>query len=139
MTHYGVLASLLPRSFFRCRLWQTSQRGAERHLRSAAPPHLAAAMLFSPAAAVAQAAPNPNPNVGSEAQRAVSEVPATIDAEDAGEKKVQLLVGRRLMVTARKGDAEEMAQLLKLKPDVNFRDTDGTTPLQAACQVGMDG
>ena len=102
-------------------------------------PHLAAAMLFSPAAAVAQAAPNPNPNVGSEAQRAVSEVPATIDAEDAGEKKVQLLVGRRLMVTARKGDAEEMAQLLKLKPDVNFRDTDGTTPLQAACQVGMDG
>ena len=103
-------------------------------------------MLFSPAAAVAQAAPNPNPNVGSEAQRAVSEaqravseVPATIDAEDAGEKKVQLLVGRRLMVTARKGDAEEMAQLLKLKPDVNFRDTDGTTPLQAACQVGMDG
>ena len=106
----------------------------------------AAAMLFSPGAAVVQAAPNPNPNVGSEAQRAVSEaqravseVPATIDAEDAGEKKVQLLVGRRLMVTARKGDAEEMARLLKLKPDVNFRDTDGTTPLQAACQVGMDG
>ena len=103
-------------------------------------------MLFSPGAAVVQAAPNPNPNVGSEAQRAVSEaqravseVPATIDAEDAGEKKVQLLVGRRLMVTARKGDAEEMARLLKLKPDVNFRDTDGTTPLQAACQVGMDG
>ena len=96
-------------------------------------------MLFSPGAVVAQAAPNPSPNVGSEAQRAVSEVPATIDAEDAGEKKVQLLVGRRLMVTARKGDAEEMARLLKLKPDVNFRDTDGTTPLQAACQVGMDG
>ena len=98
-----------------------------------------AAVLVSPSAAVAQAAPNLDPNVGSEAQRAVSEVPATIDAEDAGEKKVQLLVGRRLMVTARKGDAEEMARLLKLKPDVNFRDTDGFTPLQAACKVDMDG
>ena len=52
---------------------------------------------------------------------------------------MQLLVGRRLMVTARTGDAEELARLLKLKPDVNFRDTDGFTPLQAACKVGMDG
>ena len=134
MTHYSPLSSFVlslpPVANFSAR---------SREYTYAVRPHLAAAMLFSPAAAVAQAAPNPNPNVGSEAQRAVSEVPATIDAEDAGEKKVQLLVGRRLMVTARKGDAEEMAQLLKLKPDVNFRDTDGTTPLQAACQVGMDG
>ena len=136
MTHYGVLASLLAvRSFVAA----CGKLLSEEQIHLPVRPHLAAAMLFSPAAAVAQAAPNPNPNVGSEAQRAVSEVPATIDAEDAGEKKVQLLVGRRLMVTARKGDAEEMAQLLKLKPDVNFRDTDGTTPLQAACQVGMDG
>ena len=30
-------------------------------------------------------------------------------------------------------------RLLTLKPNVNFRDTDGITPLQAACQVGMDG
>ena len=110
-----------------------------------------AAMMLLADAAPAQAAPNPNPNVGSEANCAVSEVSAANDPlEDAGESRVQPLVpapvgrlsaacGRRLTVAARKGDAEEMARLLTLKPNVNFRDTDGITPLQAACQVGMDG
>ena len=76
-----------------------------------------------------------------------SDVPVTIDPEDAGVtviledahgKRMQLMVGQRLAEYARKGNAEEMARLLKLKPDVNWRGNDGTTPLQAACQVGMD-
>lgn len=96
----------------------------------------------NPAAAVC----TPSPNAGSEAKHADSEVPVTIDPdagvtvilEDAG-KKMQQMVGQRLAEYARKGNAEEMARLLKLKPDVNWRGNDGTTPLQAACQVGMDG
>ena len=63
----------------------------------------------------------------------------TVILEDAHGKKMQLLVGQRLAEYAWKGNAEEMARLLKLKPDVNWRGNDGTTPLQAACQVGMDG
>ena len=51
---------------------------------------------------------------------------------------MQLMVGQRLAESARKGNADEMARLLKLKPDVNWRGIEGFTPLQAACQVGMD-
>ena len=68
-----------------------------------------------------------------------SESSVAIDPEDAHRKKMQLMVGQRLAEYAWKGNAEEMARLLKLKPDVNWRGNDGTTPLQAACQVGMDG
>ena len=67
-----------------------------------------------------------------------SESSAAIDPEDAHGKKMQLMVGQRLAEYARKGHADEMARLLKLKPDVNWRGIEGFTPLQAACQVGMD-
>ena len=53
--------------------------------------------------------------------------------------RVSRNLGHWLTAAARKGDADELARLLKLGPDVNFRDTDGITPLQAACHVGMDG
>ena len=121
-------------------------------------------VFFSPVAAAAQVAPNPDPNVGEEHG---SRVPATIDPEDVplsqrpqpdqvglehpgkdvqeARQEARLnpglvdYVGRRLTVTAKSGDTEEMARLLKLKCDaMNFRNTDGSTPLLSACQAGMD-